>query len=100
MKFLTILSCLLFVGKHSFMTKGGQSVNKKQNSVPLIDKIKAVYLYQLGPNNTAINTEYQDYFSNQTARYLSLVFSKTKQICIDICLRQAGVIYGFTKTNK
>lgn len=36
---------------------------------PLVDKMKAVYLYQLGPNSTTINTDYQEYFSNQTSRY-------------------------------
>ena len=52
------------------MNKTGHhaGTTKKLNNKPLIDQMKAVYLYQLGSNSTTINTEYQEYFSNQTAR--------------------------------
>jgi len=61
------------------MAKGVNNIGKKTNNEPLIDKIKAIYLYQLGPNSSFVDTEYQEYFSNQTSRYIIYKPFKYKQ---------------------
>ncbi|XP_066923807.1 lysosomal-trafficking regulator-like [Clytia hemisphaerica] len=87
---------MVFQGKDSFMNKTGHhaATTKKLNNKPLIDQMKAVYLYQLGSNSTTINTEYQEYFSNQTASHMdssldwdSIVF-KELSFCMGIINEQ------------
>ena len=59
---------IFFLGKDSIMAKDKSTFGAGKGQ-PLVDKMKAVYLYQLGPNSTTINTDYQEYFSNQTSKY-------------------------------
>ena len=40
----------------------------KNHPPPVVDKMKAIYLYSLGPNSSNVNTEYHEYFNNQAAR--------------------------------
>lgn len=79
---------MIFQGQHSSMDHKKKSVAKTHS--PVIDKIKAIYLYSLGPNSSNVNTEYQELFSNQVASHMdsslnwdSIVF-KELSFCMNI----------------
>lgn len=73
--YLDCISCILLfflhLGKHSFRIYKKRYQEKKS---AVVDKLKAVFLYSLGPDSSTIDHDYQQYFSTQNARYHCFIF--------------------------
>ena len=68
------------------MQKYKKDVQTQANGIimeePVMNKMKAIYMYSLGPNNAHVNIENNEYFSNQVTRFNFCNLLKLKHIKI------------------